>query len=151
MSPGRLIRFVSGSDGQTYYGLADSTLKNAEVLSPGHPFAPATKPTGSHQPVSRLLSPLDRNDCRGIICIGLNYRDHADEAKMTIPTVPVVLYVSCILRRLPSAEELDLTDAYSYKPITALTGPEDDLVIPRASWERGGLDYEAELVCFTQC
>lgn len=36
----------------------------------------------------------------------------------------------------------------SYKPVTALAGPNDDLVIPRASWEKGALDYEAELASF---
>ncbi|KAI6354481.1 hypothetical protein MCOR25_008570 [Pyricularia grisea] len=123
-SRGGLIRFVSQADGKTYYGLADQHLRDAETLSTGHPFSGLAKPTGVRQPVSRLLSPLARDDCRGIVCIGLNYRDHADEAKMAIPTVPVVFY----------------------KPVTALAGPNDDMVIPRASWEKGALDYEAELV-----
>ncbi|KXJ88655.1 hypothetical protein Micbo1qcDRAFT_213751 [Microdochium bolleyi] len=129
-TPGRLIRFISGTDGKPYYGLAaDESLREADIFVPGaNPFAAPSataRPTDDgRQPVSRLLSPLARNDCRGIICIGLNYRDHADEAKMPIPTIPVVFH----------------------KPITALTGPHDDLRIPRMSWEKGGLDYEAELV-----
>ncbi|KAH8847088.1 hypothetical protein MCOR27_009821 [Pyricularia oryzae] len=123
-SRGGLIRFVSQADGKTYYGLADQHLREAETLSAGHPFGGDARPTGVRQPISQLLSPLARDDCRGIVCIGLNYRDHAEEAKMAIPTVPVVFY----------------------KPVTALAGPNDDLIIPRASWEKGALDYEAELV-----
>lgn len=90
-SRGGLIRFVSQADGKTYYGLADQHLREAETLSAGHPFGSDARPTGVRQPISQLLSPLARDDCRGIVCIGLNYRDHAEEAKMAIPTVPVVL------------------------------------------------------------
>lgn len=90
-SRGGLIRFVSQADGKTYYGLADQHLREAETLSAGHPFGGDARPTGVRQPISQLLSPLARDDCRGIVCIGLNYRDHAEEAKMAIPTVPVVL------------------------------------------------------------
>ncbi|KAJ4256912.1 hypothetical protein NW762_009008 [Fusarium torreyae] len=43
---------------------------------------------------------------------------------MAIPKVPVVFF----------------------KPVAALTGPYDDLVLPRTSWEKGRLDYESELV-----
>src|SRR6187200_3254240 len=35
----------------------------------------------------RLLAPVPRPG--KLICIGLNYRDHAAESKMTLPTVPV--------------------------------------------------------------
>lgn len=39
----------------------------------------------------------------------------------------------------------------SHKPLTALTGPNDDIVIPRMSWEKGGLDFESELVIPSCC
>ncbi|KAL2067681.1 hypothetical protein VTL71DRAFT_15777 [Oculimacula yallundae] len=123
-SADRLVRFVCNDDGKTYYGRTDSSLKQAELLSEGSPFSSTNKSTGISRPISKLLSPLARDDCRGIVCIGLNYIDHADEAKMAIPTTPVVFA----------------------KPITALSGPTDDLRIPRISWEKGGLDYEGELV-----
>ncbi|KAH7018586.1 uncharacterized protein B0I36DRAFT_368595 [Microdochium trichocladiopsis] len=123
MAPTRLIRFVSKTDNQVYYGHAtNNSLSEAKVLEPGNPFFSAPTTNSSSHPVGRLLGPLARDDCRGIICIGLNYRDHAEEAKMAIPTIPVVFH----------------------KPITALSGPYDDLKIPRASWEKGALDYEAE-------
>ena len=55
-----------------------------------------------------------------ILCIGLNYRDHAIESKMEIPKVPTVFL------KLPSA----------------VIGPEADIVLPRNVTQP---DYEAEL------
>jgi 2-keto-4-pentenoate hydratase/2-oxohepta-3-ene-1,7-dioic acid hydratase in catechol pathway len=55
-----------------------------------------------------------------IICIGLNYRDHAIESGMAIPEIPVTFS----------------------KFSTCLVGPEDSVVIPRGSEKT---DYEAEL------
>jgi len=66
----------------------------------------------------RLLAPVPRP--RKVICIGLNYRDHAIEAKAEIPKTPVVFS----------------------KFTTAVTGPGDPIVLPAASRK---VDYEAEL------
>jgi 2-keto-4-pentenoate hydratase/2-oxohepta-3-ene-1,7-dioic acid hydratase in catechol pathway len=68
---------------------------------------------------SRLLPPVP--DPRKIICIGLNYRDHAAESGVPVPPEPV------------------LFSKYS----TALIGHLDYIVLPRVSRE---VDYEAELV-----
>ena len=56
-----------------------------------------------------------------IVCIGLNYRDHAAETRMPIPEVPTV---------------------FSKYP-TAVTGPGQPIVLPRNSAKP---DYEAEFV-----
>lgn len=66
----------------------------------------------------QLLSPVLKPG--KILCIGLNYRDHAIESKMEIPKVPTVFL------KLPSA----------------VVGPEADIVLPRNSTQP---DYEAEL------
>ncbi|MGH9433687.1 MAG: fumarylacetoacetate hydrolase family protein [Terriglobia bacterium] len=66
----------------------------------------------------RLRAPLPRPP--KIICIGLNYRDHAVESKMDIPTVPTVFS----------------------KYATAVIGPDDEIVLPKLSSQP---DYEAEL------
>lgn len=66
----------------------------------------------------RLGPPLARPS--KIICIGLNYRDHAAESGMATPAEPVVFF----------------------KSTTALVGPDDDLVIPRGSEKT---DWEVEL------
>jgi 2,4-diketo-3-deoxy-L-fuconate hydrolase len=66
----------------------------------------------------RLGSPVARPS--KIICIGLNYRDHAAESGMAEPAEPVVFF----------------------KATTALTGPDDGVVIPRDSEKT---DWEVEL------
>jgi 2,4-diketo-3-deoxy-L-fuconate hydrolase len=55
-----------------------------------------------------------------IVCIGLNYADHARETGAAIPTEPVIFF----------------------KASTALCGPNDDLVLPRGSVKT---DWEVEL------
>jgi 2-keto-4-pentenoate hydratase/2-oxohepta-3-ene-1,7-dioic acid hydratase in catechol pathway len=67
----------------------------------------------------RLLAPVP--DPRKIICIGLNYRDHAAESGVPAPSEPVL---------------------FSKYP-TALIGHEQPIVLPRVSHE---VDFEAELV-----
>lgn len=68
---------------------------------------------------TRLGSPLQRPS--KIICIGLNYADHARETNAAIPAEPIVFF----------------------KSTSALVGPNDDLVIPRNSQKT---DWEVELV-----
>jgi 2-keto-4-pentenoate hydratase/2-oxohepta-3-ene-1,7-dioic acid hydratase in catechol pathway len=75
---------------------------------PGEPLDLAT---------ARLLAPIPRPP--KIICIGLNYRDHAEEAKMPIPEVPTVFA----------------------KFATAVTGHRHPIVLPKNSTKP---DYEAE-------
>jgi len=55
-----------------------------------------------------------------IVCIGLNYADHAKETNATIPEEPVIFF----------------------KSTTAIIGPDDDLVIPKNSVKT---DWEVEL------
>lgn len=67
----------------------------------------------------RFLAPILKPE--KVICVGLNYRDHAIETNSPIPSEPV------IFNKFPST----------------LIGPEDTIVLPPES-ER--VDYEAELV-----
>jgi 2-keto-4-pentenoate hydratase/2-oxohepta-3-ene-1,7-dioic acid hydratase in catechol pathway len=55
-----------------------------------------------------------------IICVGLNYRDHAAESKMLVPKEPVLFL----------------------KATSAISGPNDDIEIPRGS---GKTDWEVEI------
>src|SRR4051812_10962207 len=66
----------------------------------------------------RLGSPVARPS--KIICIGLNYADHAKETKANIPTEPIIFF----------------------KSTTALCGPYDDVTIPKNSQKT---DWEVEL------
>lgn len=67
---------------------------------------------------AKLLAPVPRPG--KVICIGLNYRDHAEESGMDIPERPLM---------------------FSKFP-TSVCGPEDDVILPPGSTE---VDYEAEL------
>jgi 2,4-didehydro-3-deoxy-L-rhamnonate hydrolase len=69
-------------------------------------------------PAARLGPPLRRPS--KIVCIGLNFRDHAAESGIPLPTEPVIFF----------------------KSTTALAGPCDDVVIPRGGTK---LDWEVEL------
>jgi 2-keto-4-pentenoate hydratase/2-oxohepta-3-ene-1,7-dioic acid hydratase in catechol pathway len=65
----------------------------------------------------KLRAPIPRP--RKLICVGLNYRDHAAETGAQIPTVPTIFN----------------------KFATAVIGPGDNIVLPRVS---KAPDYEAE-------
>lgn len=66
----------------------------------------------------RLGSPVARPS--KIICIGLNYKDHAAESNMALPVEPIIFF----------------------KSTTALVGPNDDVIIPKNSEKT---DWEVEL------
>lgn len=69
-------------------------------------------------PAVRLGSPIARPS--KIICIGMNYRDHAAETGASVPAEPVLFF----------------------KSTTSLVGPNDPVVIPRGAHK---LDWEVEL------
>ena len=66
----------------------------------------------------RIAEPVAR--VGKFVCIGLNYRDHAEEAGMAIPTEPIVFM----------------------KATSAIIGPNDDVELPPASTKS---DWEVEL------
>ncbi|MBC7851620.1 MAG: fumarylacetoacetate hydrolase family protein [Chitinophagaceae bacterium] len=66
----------------------------------------------------RLGPPIKRPS--KLVCIGLNYSDHATESNMQLPPEPVVFF----------------------KSTTAICGPNDDLIIPKNSTKT---DWEVEL------
>lgn len=68
---------------------------------------------------AKLLAPVP--DPPKIICVGLNYRDHAAESGAPIPKEPILFS----------------------KYATAIIGPEQPIMLPPVSQE---VDYEAELV-----
>jgi 2,4-didehydro-3-deoxy-L-rhamnonate hydrolase len=69
-------------------------------------------------PSIRLGPPITRPS--KIVCIGLNFRDHAKESKMEIPEEPVIFF----------------------KATTSLVGPNDDLIMPKNARK---VDWEVEL------
>jgi 2-keto-4-pentenoate hydratase/2-oxohepta-3-ene-1,7-dioic acid hydratase in catechol pathway len=81
----------------------------------------AARPGGVRVPAAnaRLHAPV--HDPQKIVCVGLNYRDHAAESKMPLPREPV------LFSKFPSA----------------LVGDGEPIVVPAVSTK---VDYEAELV-----
>jgi len=66
----------------------------------------------------RLGPPISRPS--KLVCIGLNFRDHARESKMEIPEEPVIFF----------------------KATTSLVGPNDNLIMPKNARK---VDWEVEL------
>ncbi|KAK7432755.1 hypothetical protein QQZ08_000615 [Neonectria magnoliae] len=97
--------------------VAVSVFSGSSVLSPG-------SDTGSTETIGRVLSPLAQNEVGTIRCIGLNYKQHAAEVKMDIPTIPTIFM----------------------KPNTALGDPwPAPTILPKLTQVDDCGDYESEL------
>ncbi len=109
----KIVRLVSGKKAE--YGiLLDDVIDGIE----GTPYR-QFKYSNHHYNLSevKLLPPCTPSK---IVALGLNYRSHAEELKMAIPSEPLLFM----------------------KPSTSVIGPEDDIVYPDASEQ---VDYEGEL------
>lgn len=103
-------------DGEADY---DEQFFASDGLSKLRRWADSQSNAAPRVPASvRLGSPIARPS--KIVCIGLNFRDHAAESKMEIPKEPVIFF----------------------KATTSLTGPNDPLVIPKNATK---VDWEVEL------
>jgi 2-keto-4-pentenoate hydratase/2-oxohepta-3-ene-1,7-dioic acid hydratase in catechol pathway len=100
------------ADWNTAFFQADGLNKLAEFMNSDHEALPVI----SEQ--VRLGSCIARPG--KIVCIGLNYRDHAAESKMVVPEEPLVFL----------------------KAPNTIVGPYDDLLLPRLSSK---VDWEIEL------
>jgi 2-keto-4-pentenoate hydratase/2-oxohepta-3-ene-1,7-dioic acid hydratase in catechol pathway len=114
------------TDDETDIGLAvregkEVSLKTwtgTSVLAPG-------TVTGNTAIISKILSPLAAHEVGTIRCIGLNYKQHAAEVKLDLPTVPTVFM----------------------KPSTALASPwPAPTILPKLTQQDDCGDYESELV-----
>ena len=76
-------------------------------------------PTGKPAEVEKFLAPLEPT---GLLCIGLNYRRHAEETKGQIPEYPVLFF----------------------KGLNTVQNPGDPIVLPR-HLRSDDVDYECEL------
>jgi 2-keto-4-pentenoate hydratase/2-oxohepta-3-ene-1,7-dioic acid hydratase in catechol pathway len=79
----RIIRFIDG-DGAVRHGV-DRGDGTADLLA-GDPTR-GVQPTGTSAAVDRLVRPIEP---AAIICIGLNYREHAAETGADLPRFPVM-------------------------------------------------------------
>jgi 2-keto-4-pentenoate hydratase/2-oxohepta-3-ene-1,7-dioic acid hydratase in catechol pathway len=115
----RIVRFRTR--GRVRLGImADNLIKSFAVnpfksFSLGHEFLFDGRSYLTEE--VKLLSPVVPSK---IICLGLNYRPHAEETNTELPKNPLIFL----------------------KPPTAVVGPGDPIILPRG-WNR--VDYEAEL------
>ncbi len=108
----RIIRFQSGNQIHIGQQIDDRTAFRIDG-----DLAGAFQVTGHRIAVDKLLAPIDPTD---ILCIGLNYREHARESGSTVPTHPMLFI----------------------KASNSLNNPGDPIRIPRLSDQ---IDYEGEL------
>ncbi|CAH0033223.1 unnamed protein product, partial [Clonostachys rhizophaga] len=94
-----------------------NVFSGISILSPG-----AT--TGVIESIDRILSPLAQEEVGSIRCIGLNYKQHATEVQMDIPSIPTVFL----------------------KPTTAIGDPwPAPTILPKLTQLDNSGDYESEL------
>jgi 2-keto-4-pentenoate hydratase/2-oxohepta-3-ene-1,7-dioic acid hydratase in catechol pathway len=110
----RIVRFLSG--GKVHHGQQIDDERSARRIE-GDLFA-SHRVTDDVLKIDKLLAPLVPTD---ILCIGLNYRDHAAESGSQIPKLPMLFI----------------------KASNTLNNPGDPIPVPRLS---SMIDYEAELV-----
>jgi len=111
----KIIRYLD-SKGAIHYGEEQENGPAIELT--GHLFTDLT-PTGRPADIKKLLAPIVPAQ---ILCIGLNYRRHAEETKAPIPSHPVLFM----------------------KGINTLQNPDDPIVLP-GHLPSEEVDYECEL------
>ena len=109
----RIVLFFA--DSKIKYGvLEEGAIRGLR----GSPFVRIQFDGSAYNPAEvKLLAPCTPSK---IVCLGLNYRSHAQETNLPLPEVPLIFL----------------------KPSTAVIGPEDRIVLPRDSKR---VDYEGEL------
>ncbi len=112
----RISRFVS-QDNQIRFGVLQEDGV-AELLD-GDLFS-GMQLTGRRETVLKLLAPLEPTN---ILCIGLNYREHAKETGKDLSENPILFM----------------------KPTGSLNHPGADIVLPKCSLNGPEVDFEAEL------
>ncbi|KAL0955562.1 hypothetical protein HGRIS_001803 [Hohenbuehelia grisea] len=133
----RLIRFVAAETSRVHIGepidraldigLAahhGKPIKAYEIV--GSALDPSAHVSNKVLTVRQLLTPLSKEEIKVVRCLGLNYEDHAAEAKLSKPAFPILFY----------------------KPVTSLIGPSAPIVIPKVTQpvKEHLPDYEVELV-----
>ncbi|KAI1345020.1 hypothetical protein F5Y15DRAFT_14754 [Xylariaceae sp. FL0016] len=132
----RLVRFVPKADsnsvliGQPVDSNVDvgKAVRNGDTVQVKVFSGPSVLDAGSVtdriEEIGRILSPVAMTEVGSIRCIGLNYANHAKEAKMALPDIPMMFM----------------------KPATALADPWPvPTVIPKHTLADDCADYESEL------
>ncbi|MCA9743053.1 fumarylacetoacetate hydrolase family protein [candidate division KSB1 bacterium] len=117
--PGLILDDGTRIDASAFGEDYDERFFAADGLQRLQAWASANAASAPHVPENtRLGPPLCRPS--KLICIGLNYRKHAEESNMAIPSEPVIFF----------------------KATSSICGPNDDLILPRGGDKT---DWEVEL------
>ncbi|MBW2623819.1 MAG: fumarylacetoacetate hydrolase family protein [Deltaproteobacteria bacterium] len=111
----KIVRFIADGEDQARIGLLE---EETVFETSGGIFGPYKK-TGASFAADQVsfLAPCDPSK---VVCVGLNYKDHAEESSSDLPEEPLLFL----------------------KPSSAVIGPGDDIVLPSNSRR---IDFEAEL------
>ena len=116
MDAGRLVRFVTRKSPAPKYGLHRGDYVRVIVASPFEGMIVGTSETYPVDEVT-LLAPCIPTK---VVCVGLNYRDHAEELGMPLPDEPLIFL----------------------KPPSSVIGPGEEIILPPQSQQ---VEHEAEL------
>ena len=108
-----IVRFRAGDEAR--HGVIEGSHIVEYTGTPYGTFRKARKKYPLKQSV--LLAPVVPSK---VVAVGLNYRDHAEEQNLPVPSEPIIFL----------------------KPLSALSGPDDPIVFPPQAKR---VDYEAEL------
>lgn len=118
-TPGLLLQDGREADVSAFGEDFDEAFFNSSGIERLQEWAKAHADTAPEFPDGmRCAAPVARPS--KIVCIGLNYKDHAEESGLEIPSEPVIFF----------------------KSTSAFCGPNDNLIIPRKSEKT---DWEVEL------
>ena len=108
-----IVRFRAGDEAR--HGVIEGSHIVEYAGTPYGTFRKARKKYPLKQSV--LLAPVVPSK---VVAVGLNYREHAQEQNLPVPSEPIIFL----------------------KPLSALSGPDDPIVVPSQAKR---VDYEAEL------
>ena len=111
-----IMRFIDENDSVCF---GHKYTDNTAVLLDGHLYD-GIKTTAQRTQVKKLLAPVEP---AAILCIGLNYHQHAQETGAKLPRHPVLFM----------------------KNPAALNHPDDPIIIPSMCLDPLEVDYEVEL------
>lgn len=113
----RIVRFRNDA-GEICHGL-EQPDHTANLLAQS-PLGHELEPTGKIVDIGRRLAPIEPVN---VFCVGLNYREHAEETGAELPEHPTIFM----------------------KPTTAVTDPDATVFIPACCTRGPEVDYECEL------
>ena len=140
----RIVRITVDGSGATYADLGAGRDVSKATIIQGNPFSAASaaslSETSVHIDQSNLLCPIDPEDVHTIRCIGANYKASVAKTNLSGQSLQI-----CRHAQESDSKMLSFPPLF-YKPLTALGGPNEKLMIPKIAQIGPELDYEAELV-----